>query len=239
MVARAARAVPRCSLAESDRAPPLVGSAGPKPGQLGGPRRVSLFRAIHMTTAVRATRRLNVRPSLFWVLCGTCLVTLATIVFVEPSKPLPSGPVSEATTAVPRNASRTRLLARSDSGSPPVDKHPPFRRDPFAEAASPHTTLGKEPPPPAQPAPAPEPKLLELPPVPVFAHRLQGVMLDPSGQRQIFITDGDAIVVAQPERQLSSGYVVDSLTNDALLFRHPRLDVPVRMSLPKSGVSSP
>ena len=82
-------------------------------------------------------------------------------------------------------------------------------------------------------APTPPPKLVvpqqpvivaaAAPPAPIaapFGYRYVGRMVDPTGQRVLYVARGDAVVTVQAGTQLTDGYVVDTVSEAAIEFVH-------------------
>ena len=95
--------------------------------------------------------------------------------------------------------------------------------DPFAGIAPP--------PPPApvaasQPVAAPPPP----PPPPPMLYRFGGRVTGPDGTQQVFLAKGDAFVPISQGATLDDGYVVDSISDDAVVLMAPKLGTRVSLS---------
>jgi hypothetical protein len=62
--------------------------------------------------------------------------------------------------------------------------------------------------------------------------RFLGRMVTPTGESLVFLLLGDKTVQAQVGDTLEDGYVVDSVTHQAVVLRYPALDVKVTLPLP-------
>jgi hypothetical protein len=77
-----------------------------------------------------------------------------------------------------------------------------------APVAAPPKLMAVQTPPPVATAPAPS--------LPTFSYRYLGRMVDPLGQRVLYLAKGDSAVVVQQGTQLSEGYVVDTVSESTI-----------------------
>lgn len=177
-----------------------------------------------------------VRRSLQWVLGGSAALSALALLT------LPSAPpaVMEAS---PRDGAATPSWGAT-SGAPRVAAAPvalPERiereplaaaeQDPFmvpaVPAAAPVPTNAPAPvPPPVAPAPPPPPQ------PPAMTHRYFGSMRTPDGQALVYLSDGTAAVAALPGAALSSGYVVDSVSEREVRLLYPPLAHAASVTIP-------
>jgi hypothetical protein len=75
---------------------------------------------------------------------------------------------------------------------------------------------------------APEP----APSAPPLSYRFLGRMLNPQGQRFVYIARGDTVVAVRPGVELQEGYVVESVTDTAIELVYPPLQQHVSLPLP-------
>jgi hypothetical protein len=108
----------------------------------------------------------------------------------------------------------------------------PSRRDPFVPVLPPQPKPAPvvAPPPPVQMTGPPPPP--PLPSAPAVRARFLGRMVTPAGDPLVFLATGDKTVLAQVGDALEDGYVVDSVTDQAVVLRYPALDVKVTLPLP-------
>lgn len=104
-------------------------------------------------------------------------------------------------------------------------------QDPFYQSPPPPPPALVPPPPPpvispvvAAPAEAPQP--------PPMTHRFFGSMRNPDGQVLTYVTDGASTVQAVPGVTLSSGYVIDAITEQEIRLLYPPLSSESRISIP-------
>lgn len=92
----------------------------------------------------------------------------------------------------------------------------------------------------SQPAPEPErqERTLPLPPpvaAPPMEHRVIGAFTTPEGERLVVLQDDAHSVVAASGVTMSSGYVIEGVTNHEVRLRHPLANQPVNLSIPLGG----
>lgn len=171
------------------------------------------------------------RRSLFWALLGTLAASAATL-WVGRQAPV-------LVAAVQRTGARAELpapLARALQRAPlPARLEPqaiePSQRDPFVPVLPPQPKPAPAPAlPPAQVTGPPPPP--PLPSAPAVRARFLGRMVTPSGDTLVFLSAGDQTMLAQAGDVLDDGYVVDSVTDQAVTLRYPALDVKVTLPLP-------
>lgn len=95
----------------------------------------------------------------------------------------------------------------------------PAKRDvfvPYQPPAPPPAVVPAPPPPPVAPPPPPQ--------APMPSARFLGNMLTPEGTRLVYLMQGDTAIAAVPGQQLADGYVVESVTAEAVNLLYPSLD---------------
>lgn len=171
------------------------------------------------------------RRGLFWALLATLAASAVTLWLGR------QAPVLVA--AVERNGARAELSAPQAravamAALPGRLERPdiePVRRDPFVPVLPPQPKPAPVPvPPPAQMAGPPPPP--PLPSAPAVRARFLGRMVTPAGDMLVFLSAGDKTVLAQAGDVMDDGYVVDSVTDQAVVLRYPALDVKVTLPLP-------
>jgi hypothetical protein len=104
-------------------------------------------------------------------------------------------------------------------------------RDPFVSASAPPPQALTQSPP-ALPKAAPTPVVAEsAPPLNV---RFEGRMTSPSGAHLVFASYAGSSVVLAAGQALPNGYIVKSLTDQAVEFVYPALGTTARLDLPVS-----
>jgi hypothetical protein len=171
------------------------------------------------------------RRSLFWALLGTLAASALTL-WVGRQAPVlvaaveRAGARAELPAPQARAAATTALPARLERLG-----LEPSRRDPFVAVVPPQPkpALAPAPPPMQMAGPPPPPP---LPSAPAVRARFLGRMVTPAGDKLVFLSAGDKTVLAQAGDVLDDGYVVDSVTDQAVVLRYPALDVKVTLPLP-------
>jgi len=96
--------------------------------------------------------------------------------------------------------------------------------------------VGAQPPPPPPPKPQPLPVVVAPPPpaptAPPLTYRYLGQMVDPSGQRLVYLGKGDKDVLVAVGTQLDEGYVVETISTDGIQLHYPPLDVRAVINIP-------
>lgn len=171
------------------------------------------------------------RRSLFWALLGTLAASAATL-WVGRQAPVLVAAVQRpgARAELPAPQARTVAMAAL-----PVRLErqviEPSQRDPFVPVLPPQPKPASAPvPPPVQMTGPPPPP--PLPSAPAVRARFLGRMVTPAGDTLVFLSAGDKTVLAQAGDVLDDGYVVDSVTDQAVTLRYPALDVKVTLPLP-------
>lgn len=171
------------------------------------------------------------RRSLFWALLATLAASAITL-WVGRQAPVLVAAVQRSGARVEPRVPQAR--AAGLAALPVRLERPliePSRRDPFVPVLPPQ--------PKPTPAPAPPPALMTGPPpppplpsAPAVRARFLGRMVTPSGDTLVFLSAGDKTVLAQAGDLLDDGYVVESVTDQAVTLRYPALDVKVTLPLP-------
>lgn len=104
----------------------------------------------------------------------------------------------------------------------------PSKRDIFAPVMPP-------PPPPVKPAPPVQ--VVVAPPAPPPQApapdvRFLGKMVSPDGNPLVYLTQGNNPVAVTAGQKLDNGYLVESITSDAVTLLYPLLDQRVRLEVP-------
>lgn len=171
------------------------------------------------------------RRSLFWALLATVAASAATL-WVNQQAPVLVAAVERAgvrtQSPVPGTAIAA-LQALPERLERSVIE--PSRRDPFVPVLPPQPKPAPAPvaPPVLMTGPPPPPP---LPSAPAARARFLGRMVTPAGDKLVFLSAGDKTVLAQAGDVLDDGYVVDSVTDQAVVLRYPALDVKVTLPLP-------
>jgi hypothetical protein len=163
----------------------------------------------------------RLRAPVRWALAGTLLATVASLLWpnrgLVPAQdravvalPLRSTPASAGTATASVVASES---AMAPSGAASTSAARTF--DPF---------IGVVPPPPPAPPPLAQAVVVAPPPAPpVQDYRFLGRITGPDGGEQILLTRGESVVAASVGTTLDNGYVVESISNDALVLEYPGL----------------
>ena len=176
-----------------------------------------------------------VRPGLKWTLGAATLLSVFAIVAVPNPSPT-AGPGSRdptATVTAWTDAPRPAKAMTSSLAMVPtqIDRVPIeiSDQDPFNQSPPP------PPPAPVQPTPVISPVMaapVEAPQPPPMTHRFFGSMRNPDGQVLTYVTDGASTVQAVPGVTLSSGYVIDAITEREIRLLYPPLSSESRISIP-------
>lgn len=174
----------------------------------------------------------ELRSSLRWLLLGSTGLSILALAWPE-----------HAASPVVAVAARTEILdaapgeqqpSMRSSGLPPqLPPHPLDKSgfDPFASVQPPPTV--------ALAAPALKPFVGPLyvpPPVaPTLNYRYLGQMTDPSGQRLVYLAGPAKEIAVTTGTRLDEGYVVESVTTDAVRLHYPPLDARAVIPLPASA----
>jgi len=171
------------------------------------------------------------RRGLFWALLTTVAASAVTlwlgrqapvvVAAVERAgaRPMAAGPRLAETAAVALPEHLDRFVIEPPGRDPFIPVVPPQAKPAPAPPPSPALLVGPPPPPP-------------LPSAPAVRARFLGRMVTPSGDRLVFLAAGDKTVLAQAGDLLDDGYVVESVTDQAVVLRYPALDVKVTLPLP-------
>lgn len=178
-----------------------------------------------------------VRPGLKWLLGAAVLLSLIAIV-AGPS-PGPNASVALGNPSSPGSSWTDSSRSERNLASPlrmvptKIDRIPIeiSEQDPFNPFPPPPPPEPVQPPPPALIAPI-EPTPEEAPQPPPMAHRFFGSMRNPDGQLMTYVTDGASTVQAMPGVTLSSGYVIDAITEREVKLIYPPLSYESRISIP-------
>ena len=115
----------------------------------------------------------------------------------------------------------------------------PARRNPFGDVPAP-----------VAPAAPPAPKLVVPQAAPVvaahappaaarpFAYRYVGRVIDPQGQRVVYIGHGDVVLAVQSGTQLGDGYVVEMLSESTIEFVNPATQHRHTMAIPPEAAAT-
>lgn len=91
--------------------------------------------------------------------------------------------------------------------------------------------LTTPPPPPSPPAVAPA-QVTATPTAPPVSVRYLGAMVTPGGQRLVMLARGDVVIPVEPGSRLDDGYVVQSISDDAVRLTHPAAGAIVDLPIP-------
>jgi hypothetical protein len=85
------------------------------------------------------------------------------------------------------------------------------------------------------PKPFVGPTYVPPPAAPVLNYRYLGQMVDPSGQRLVYLAGPTKEVRAAVGTRLDEGYVVEAINTDGVRLHYPPLDARAVIPLPSSG----
>ena len=184
-----------------------------------------------MTIAEDESTARGLRRSIKWGLAATLVATVAALYWSAP----PIVEVRADLAAADGPAARSRPDTRVDRQGTAIAPAPAFGEfastfpanafDPFAGAT---VSAPVAPPPPAASVPAAPPP----PPPPVQDYRFLGRVVGPDGSLQILLGSGDKAVAVAKGTVLDNGYLVDSITKDAVGLVFAPLDVRTSISIP-------
>ena len=63
-------------------------------------------------------------------------------------------------------------------------------------------------------------------------YRFFGRMTSPDGQEETWLASGERVVLAKPGTSLEDGYVIETVSADAVRLAYPALDAHVQIPLP-------
>ena len=173
-----------------------------------------------------ASPRRQLRAPVKWALIGTLLATVVSLFLPQrglvsawesdAAVPASSSLGSRAVRGSPAAVARTQppLASASRAGEPPlVTSGATF--DPF---------IGVVIPPPSVPPPAAQPVVTPMPPAPpAQEYRFLGRITSPDGSEQFLLSRGDASAAVTTGTVLDNGYVVESISQDAVVLVYPPL----------------
>ena len=155
-----------------------------------------------------------------WLGLLASVASAAWVLFTPEPVAAPSTVVAASAPRHPTSPARLALgLLAARWDAPALE---PARRNPFG-AEAPISAAR------AASVPAPVPKLVvaQAPAVPVaaaivapFGYRYVGRVIDPQGQRIVYVGRGDQVVTVQAGTQLADGYVVESMSESAIEVVH-------------------
>lgn len=166
----------------------------------------------------------------WWALAAAGLATLGA----EFALPDPPGVVETAGTPVglpsraangPREQQDLRATLKSLLASPLVSEAlPAAEQDPFGSPRATQIPANILAPPPIVPA-SPPLVAAPTPQAPPMTHRYFGSMQDPDGVTRYYLTDGERAVAARDGAVLTSGYVVEAVSEREIRLAYPALGV--------------
>lgn len=173
------------------------------------------------------------RRSLTWALGASALLSIAAIMWTSEAPRIVSAIEPRAREQM--QALDSVSLAGTMHAAPlePLPTHltrltlDPAKRDPFLPTAASA--------PAAVPAPTPVTTTVAAPPPPSpppLTVRFLGSMVTPEGERLLYLARGDAAVQVKLGDRLDEGYVVESLTTDAVGLFYPPLSTRVSVPIP-------
>lgn len=188
-----------------------------------------------MTISTNDTSRRGMRRSMKWGLGATLGLTAAALLWPAPAVVEVRADREPAGSPAPRAASDARI-----AGPAPA----PVTSPPLAEAAAASTGSTFDPfagvpiAPPAAPAVAPPPSVASAPaapppPPPAQEYRFLGRMTGPDGGQQILLGHGEKAVVIVKGTILDNGYVVESISADAVVLAFPSLGARASIPIPQ------
>ncbi len=171
-----------------------------------------------------------------WGLSGTVLATLASLLW--PTHDLVAVQDREGKTV--SSATAAQQVASAPS-VPNLGAGGLARLGPFVESNAASATgafdpfVGVVPPPPPAPPPvAPVVAIMAPPAPPPQEYRFLGRVTGPDGVDQVLLGHGDAAVPVKAGTVLDNGYVVESVTTEAIVLIYPSLGTKTAVPIPKS-----
>lgn len=176
------------------------------------------------------------RRSLMWALGATALLSLAALWMSEVPRV-----VAVVEPRLREAAASLAVMDRATAGAGPVPLGPlpsempgvaldAAKRDVFVPYTTPPASAAQVAPlPPAPPPPPPPPP----PQAPALNLRFLGSMVTPAGERLVYLARGDVQVPVTVGTRLDEGYVVTSITADAIGLIYPPLNVRVVLPIPQ------
>lgn len=161
-----------------------------------------------------------------WAFAGTVLASAASLLW--PNRELVQaqdrGDLRPASVSSQVDSSRVSDGPRAPTVAPlPTASSP---RGDRAAASTFDPFVGVVPPPPPAPPPvAPVPVAAPPPPPPTQEYRFLGRVSGPDGIEQLLLSRGDVPVAVQVGTTLENGYVVQSISTDAVVLVYPPLGV--------------
>ena len=187
---------------------------------------------------LRVSSFTSMRPHLRWSLGITLVLTAAALLWPEPNPQVTAG-AARQTTSSAQNVSSVADASSAPTPDAPAKPLPmafpqhdwtPARFDPFAGVQPTAPPAAK----PAQPvaiAPAPVP----TPTAPPLTYRYLGQMKDPAGQQWVYLARADNHIPVKAGTTLEEGYVVESISPDAIALRYPALNTLASIAIPPSS----
>ena len=180
------------------------------------------------------------RRGLFWALAATVLASVAAlgtsgssrlvsaVETVMRQRPEALGNLTGSNVA--HTATVTALPADI-----PVLMLEPAKRDVFVPYQAPSASA-IAPSAPAPPAPPPPPSMAAerpaSPQAPALNVRYLGAVVTPEGKRLVYLARGDSTLTVIPGQRFDDGYVVESITAEAVTLLYPPLGVRVVVPIP-------
>lgn len=159
------------------------------------------------------------RPTLLWPLALTLLAVAWALWWPQPPVPVETPPI--ATKAATQASSKPWTLPERPAWT--AAGFDPFEGMPVAPLARPAEA---QPPDVSPSAPA-----LAPPAAPPLSYRYLGRMQAPGGQVQVYLARGERELSVSVGTVLEEGYVVEAISDDAVLLRYPPLNQVARIPI--------
>jgi hypothetical protein len=176
------------------------------------------------------------RPALKWTLGATSLLAAAALALDDkPARVVAA--VDRATERPGREPQPRRDMDREALPPLPSQLEPqqiePARRDIFAPVEPPAPPVKV-----AAPVPAPPPPPAPAPTAPPITWRYLGAMVTPAEERLVMLARGDTSITVQVGTRLDEGYVVESISTDAVRLAYPPLGTSVDIPIPPAPAAT-
>ena len=202
-----------------------------------------MFKRASTPPATSAAPAPGLRPGLRWALglsaaaSAWALLSPADPPVVAATTPPPSGqsgpitPAPRPPTSVSTTSARPGLAAQPLAALPArLPEHPleAADRDPFSIPQPP------APPPPTPPPPPPPPPPPQAPPL---NYRYLGQLIDPQGQRKVYLARADKDLLVEAGTRLDEGYRVEAITDDEVRLIYDSLQQRAVIRIPPAAPS--
>jgi hypothetical protein len=143
-----------------------------------------------------------------------------------PSSPAPRPPLPSAARGTAPGQALALATVPARLAEQPLE---PADRDPFSIP---------QPPAPPPPPPAPPPPPPPAPQAPALNYRYLGQIIDPQGQRKVYLARPDKDLLVEAGTRLDEGYRVESITDDEIRLVYEPLQQRAVIRIPAAAPSS-